>query len=358
MEENMLTFLYLLICFMLPNIAWQLLNRKRLMRRKNPIRHIVLTCIFWGYCALTIHVTGIGTIWDIISYKEITGGFNLIPFSSEGIKTYILNVLMLMPLGFLLPFIWKEFRNFGKVCLAGLGFSLLIEFFQIFNLRTSDIDDLLMNTLGACAGYLIWILYCRLLDVRSKAPKKKATAFYKTEPVKYVLLGFLGVFLLYNWRPLDAALVADPQGNNSIHDTANSSKVPSDVATIVCNDGTVVQYTCNDLLNQYFEDPRGFEQRYLDAKISFVDIPRESNLHSFGDGKMYRSLTFANGWRVEFQYEGYKFIDRADKAGKEILLSVDSFISAVWEYEENMFMIVLGSFDEGLIEQTVITEVK
>ena len=98
MEENMLTFLYLLICFMLPNIAWQLLNRKRLMRRKNPIRHIVLTCIFWGYCALTIHVTGIGTIWDIISYKEITGGFNLIPFSSDGIKTYILNVLMLMPL--------------------------------------------------------------------------------------------------------------------------------------------------------------------------------------------------------------------------------------------------------------------
>ena len=87
----MLTFLYLLICFMLPNIAWQLLNRKRLMRRKNPIRHIVLTCIFWGYCALTIHVTGIGTIWDIISYKEITGGFNLIPFSSDGIKTYILN---------------------------------------------------------------------------------------------------------------------------------------------------------------------------------------------------------------------------------------------------------------------------
>jgi hypothetical protein len=126
----------------------------------------------------------------------------------------------------------------------------------------------------------------------------------------------------------------------------------------VCNDGTVVQYTCNDLLNQYFEDPQGFEQRYMDAKISFVDIPRESNLHSFGDGKMYRSLTFANGWRVEFRYEGYEFIDQADKAGREILLSVESFISAAWEYEEDRFMIVLGSFDEGLIDQTVITEVK
>ena len=114
----MLTFLYLLICFMLPNIAWQLLNRKRLMRRKNPICHIVLTCIFWGYCALTIHVTGIGTIWDIISFKEITGGFNLIPFSSEGIKTYILNVLMLMPLGFRFLQEVSAAVEAGPLCLA------------------------------------------------------------------------------------------------------------------------------------------------------------------------------------------------------------------------------------------------
>lgn len=365
----MITFLYLMLCFMLPNIVWQLLNRKRLMRRKNAIRHIVWTYIFWVYCALAIHVAGIGTIWDLISYKEVVGGFNFIPFSSEGIATYILNMIMLVPLGFLLPFIWKEFRTIKKVCLAGLGFSLLIEFFQIFSRRVSNIDDLLMNTLGTCVGYLIWILYCRLFGRRGKSTRrrKKTTAFHKTEPVKYVLMGFVGVFLLYNWRPLDAALFAHQQGNDvSIHDSATGSNDLttetsrlSDEATIVCNDGTVEKWNCNDLLNLYHENPEVFEERYDGAKISFVDIPRSSGLNSLGDdSKMYRSLIFANGWRVEFAYEGYEFIDQADKEGREIIVSVESFISGVWEYESGMFMIVLGSWDESLIGETVITEVK
>ena len=44
---------------------------------------------------------------------------NLIPFSSEGAMTYILNIIMFMPLGFLLPLIWENFRNAKKVVLMG-----------------------------------------------------------------------------------------------------------------------------------------------------------------------------------------------------------------------------------------------
>ena len=173
----MLTFLYLLICFMLPNIAWQLLNRKRLMRRKNPIRHIVWTYIFWVYCALTIHVTGIGTIWDIISYKGIAGGFNLIPFSSVGsmlatlwenprldvlwVVIYNLggNIVMFLPLGFLLPELWQRCQQFWR-CIGAVALIMTcVELVQLFTLRGfCETDDVMLNVLGGAIGFGIWHL--------------------------------------------------------------------------------------------------------------------------------------------------------------------------------------------------------
>ena len=36
---------------------------------------------------------------------------NLIPFASEGMTTYVLNILLFIPLGYLLPTIWPQFRT-------------------------------------------------------------------------------------------------------------------------------------------------------------------------------------------------------------------------------------------------------
>ena len=115
------------------------------------------------YIWLVISVTGIGSIWDIISKGGLMATFqqanvSLIPFQSEGIFTYCMNVIMLMPLGFLLPYIWKNFRNPLKVALTGFLFSVFIEFSQLPTNRLSDIDDLIMNTLGAVLGYVVWKL--------------------------------------------------------------------------------------------------------------------------------------------------------------------------------------------------------
>lgn len=73
-----------------------------------------------------------------------------------------------MPLGFLLPLIWKNFRNIINVSLTGLGFSLAIELCQLFNLRATDIDDLMMNTLGAVLGYFIWVGVNNLFNLIKK----------------------------------------------------------------------------------------------------------------------------------------------------------------------------------------------
>ena len=195
----LILMLYVTVCFILPNAVYQLLNRKKLMAQAHPGRHLVWTWIYWIYCAAVLHLTGVGTIWDLIAYGGVPGNIHWIPFSEPATIPNILNMIMMMPFGFLLPLIWKNWRGFGKVVLAGFGFSLLIEVLQLFNTRLSDVDDLVMNTLGAAAGYLIWLLYHRLFGRSQKATTSQGI---RAEASLYLLLGTLGVFLLYNWRPI------------------------------------------------------------------------------------------------------------------------------------------------------------
>lgn len=195
----LILMLYVTVCFILPNAVFQLLNRKKLMAQDHPGRHLVWTWIYWIYCAAVLHLTGIGTLWDLIAYGEVPGNIHWIPFSEPATIPNILNMIMMMPFGFLLSLIWQNWRGFGKVVLAGFGFSLLIEVLQLFNARLSDVDDLIMNSLGAAAGYLIWILYNRLFGRSQKAGDFQSV---RAEAVLYLLLGTLGVFLLYNWRPV------------------------------------------------------------------------------------------------------------------------------------------------------------
>lgn len=72
----------------------------------------------------------------------------------------------------------------------------MIELLQLFNRRATDIDDLLMNTLGAFVGFLIWLLYRKLFN---KTPKE-IQSFSQREPQIYLILSLAGVFFLYHWR--------------------------------------------------------------------------------------------------------------------------------------------------------------
>jgi glycopeptide antibiotics resistance protein len=73
---------------------------------------------------------------------------------------YLGNVLLGIPFGFLVPFVWR--LSLPKVLVAGLGFSLLIEAIQwlstklmiAFPSRAVDINDVFLNTLGALIGIL------------------------------------------------------------------------------------------------------------------------------------------------------------------------------------------------------------
>ena len=92
---------------------------------------------------------------------------NLLPlvnlFDYDSKKDMLLNVLgnaaMFVPSGIVLPVVYKKLDTFRKVLLAGAGISLCIEIIQLpFSVRATDVDDLILNTIGVILGYGIYVL--------------------------------------------------------------------------------------------------------------------------------------------------------------------------------------------------------
>lgn len=67
------------------------------------------------------------------------------------------NIIIFIPIGFMIPLLWKRFNRLWKVGLTGLGISLFIETMQLTQHRSSDIDDLWLNTLGSIFGCLLYL---------------------------------------------------------------------------------------------------------------------------------------------------------------------------------------------------------
>ena len=77
----------------------------------------------------------------------------------EALINFIGNTAMFVPIGIIWPSVFKQLDTHKKVIAAGVGYSLLIEIVQLpFFDRVSDIDDLILNSLGFLMGYGIYLL--------------------------------------------------------------------------------------------------------------------------------------------------------------------------------------------------------
>lgn len=86
---------------------------------------------------------------------------NLLDYPALGdiLINVIGNTAMFIPLGIVWPCVYPQLDTPAKTIGAGVGFSLLIELLQLpFYDRVTDIDDLLLNSLGFLLGYLIYRL--------------------------------------------------------------------------------------------------------------------------------------------------------------------------------------------------------
>ncbi len=74
---------------------------------------------------------------------------------AEDFTNTCLNVLLFIPFGFFLPILWGRFRDIRHAAFTGVLATCLIEVSQIFILRTTDINDIITNTVGTVIGYFI-----------------------------------------------------------------------------------------------------------------------------------------------------------------------------------------------------------
>lgn len=106
--------------------------------------------------------------WD-----QVAAQINLVPFRTlrlfadlldSGVRSYIVmavinlggNIIMFIPLGFLLPRVFPKLHTLIRVLLATTLIIIAVEIIQLFTLVGScDIDDLILNVLGSALGYLL-----------------------------------------------------------------------------------------------------------------------------------------------------------------------------------------------------------
>ena len=119
-----------------------------------------------------------GKIQPLVFYKDNWFPFriNLLPFVylfdypvlKEALLNLIGNTAMFIPVGIIWPMVFKKLDAPAKVIAAGVGFSFCIEILQLpFYDRVSDVDDLILNSLGYMIGYGIYV-GVRILKKKSR----------------------------------------------------------------------------------------------------------------------------------------------------------------------------------------------
>lgn len=137
-------------------------------------KQILLRLCFLAYCGLMLWLLFGRSPYDVADgyWEQMHQNLNLKPFATIKLYLYVLtapelarhipaaivnlagNVVMFVPLGAFLPAIWQGLRALWKTLLCTAFVICLIETAQLLTLVGScDVDDLLLNVLGAALGY-------------------------------------------------------------------------------------------------------------------------------------------------------------------------------------------------------------
>lgn len=101
-------------------------------------------------------------------------GLNFVPFETVRLfaahftwDAFLLNVVgnvvMFIPIGLFLPWLYQKWQRAWKIALVGLAVPIGIESVQFFIGRSTDIDDVMMNFIGVMLGWGLFLLAKRLV---------------------------------------------------------------------------------------------------------------------------------------------------------------------------------------------------
>ena len=150
------------------------------------------------------------------SYKNAYNSFSIREW-----RNIILNILMFVPLGFMIPLLFKKCKRWYITYLIGFGATLFIEILQLISKRgIFELDDIINNTLGCIIGYGIVIFFISIYEKRYKV----LTNIIYQIPLIITVISFSIIFITYSKKEL---------GNLSITNSYNIDMSTIDVSSNV-----------------------------------------------------------------------------------------------------------------------------
>lgn len=114
---------------------------------------------------------GFGHVIKQIFTEGLSAGLASIHIESKKIlEGIVLNILLFVPFGYMLPCIFKQLQKaWWRVILIGFFCSLLTEMIQwVTHLGWFDLDDLLNNTIGSIAGVMLYGIFLKERKMKSE----------------------------------------------------------------------------------------------------------------------------------------------------------------------------------------------
>ncbi len=124
---------------------------------------------------ISIFVTYITVVLITAFFSREAGsrtGIDLQLFSILGISTgedasFIENIIMFAPMGFMLSALYNVFRRGIYCVLFSMSLSIFLETAQLITGRGyCQLDDVFTNTIGAAAGYILYKCYKKLSSIK------------------------------------------------------------------------------------------------------------------------------------------------------------------------------------------------
>jgi glycopeptide antibiotics resistance protein len=150
------------------------------LRQKQPLVYWLFFTLFSVYLYKVLDYT-LFQFQSLLLFRYFTPGLrlngiapgkslNLLPLitlTPEDARTSLLNILLMVPFGFGLPFItslrMKSIVGIGALCSIGIeSLQLLTGRLAGMTFRIADINDVIFNTIGVTFGYVLFIGFMRL----------------------------------------------------------------------------------------------------------------------------------------------------------------------------------------------------
>ena len=187
-----------LICGLILAVCYTVCRRQG---RRFPWGKAVCAVLLVGWAVITVFVTLLRSEpnefaarqWNLQLFRAWREAYQR--FTLQIWLNVLLNIALFVPLGVLLPLLWKPFRKWYAALGAGFGVSLLIELAQLFTgSGMCDVDDLFTNTLGAMLGW------CAAMLVLALHQKNRTWPRYCALPAAFAL-ALSAIFISYAAQP-------------------------------------------------------------------------------------------------------------------------------------------------------------